>query len=117
MFVRPDELMSAGWLLTVNGNDEGLDCHERTCPRGDETHSPAVCRLGPPARGIESNHSSTLDGNLCKGLYRILAALPGSRSTDTAEKQTIHPGCPTRPGHGLRSDDGIATNATWNSRE
>lgn len=46
-----------------------------------------------------------------KGLYRILAALPGSRSTDTAERQAIHPGWPAHPGHGLRSDDGMVTSA------
>jgi hypothetical protein len=52
----------------------------------------------------------------CKGLvsYPCPAALPGlPRLTidSTAEKQAIYPGWPTRPGHGHRSDDGMAANA------
>lgn len=48
----------------------------------------------------------------------IVSLLPcQAHDRHTAEKQTIHPGWPTRPAHGLRSDDGMATKATWNSRE
>lgn len=72
----------------------GRFCHEATGPHDDETSSPAVCRLGPLRRGIEAILPPPL--MVCT-VYRILAALPGSRSTHSPEsRHMIHPGWPAR---------------------